>query len=275
MHPRQPGLAACGGKDRSLEILRIFGGEEEDENDIFNSWVIRRLWSAKNVRSDEYGEAPIWISDIRFLDPVSNPEEGYRLATATRFGEIHIYYTLISKRPIYNVRVSNHPLTAIWPLPSHEHDSSPVHDRALLWSDTQDKVGKFSTISGKVTKEFKCPPGAALELHCFLARSEAEEAASTTASTPTQEKSTSVYATGGLDGKLRVYDLETGTLVAISSIMSKISSLWILDNILRREPISKSVQSGASTSERLVRSISSVDSESGKRDDSTRKRVRV
>lgn len=268
MHPKQPGLAACGGKDRNLELLRIFGDDDDDDGtNVFNNWVIRRLWAAKNVRSDEYGDPPVWISDIRFLDPVANPDEGYRIATATRYGEIHIYYTLISKRPIYNVRASNHPLSAIWPLRSYVHDTTPVHDRSLLWCDAQDKIGKFSTISGKVTNEYKCPAGTALELDCMMSPPDESDDHS-----ETNSEKMCMFATGGLDGKLRVYDVTSGKLLGIAHVGSKISSVLLLDNTVSKPPARPEVLAEGRT-DRLVRKSSS--SESDMLEGSSRKRLRV
>jgi hypothetical protein len=167
--------------------------EQELENN--RLW---RMWKARNVRNDEFGNpVPVWISDIRFLELDRPIGRGWRVATGTRFGDIRIYDTFLSKRPIINISASYHPICNLW---------LGLDDEQLMFTDAQDTIGKIDTSTGKIGRVCKCIPGSALAF----------------------DGKKNLFAVGGLDKCLTVYDMD-GRLRAKCQVESKVSAVWILD----------------------------------------------
>ncbi|CAN6633184.1 hypothetical protein TRVA0_014S00430 [Trichomonascus vanleenenianus] len=169
---------------------------------------IVKMFRAKNVHRDELGNGvPIWISDIQFLDIHRPVTEGFRLATSTRFGEIRIYDTKRSKRPIFNIQASGHPIVSLFVDRAHEE---------LIFADTQRTIGRLNYNTGVIVKRFTVTPGACQQVDL--------------------EPNSGTLACGGIDGYLRVYDLSNGKLKAKINIHSRISGVMVLDGSPDQEP---------------------------------------
>lgn len=265
MHPSQPGVAAAGGKDRDLEVFRVLSSSlyQDQVEALQNSLNIPvgaadnrvwRMWRAKNVPNDAYGNAaPVWISDLVFLDgddAVTLMANGWRIATATRFGEIRIYNTLTGRRPIMDIPVSNHPLTNIRLL----HGGT-----GLFFVDTQDILGKIDVESGVLTERYKGIPGSAWHMDIF-------------------EKSTrdggdnnrAIIVTGGLDRHLRIYDPSNGLVLRRKIYIGNTATAVVVldgfdeDDHEGRNRYDRDVGQGSSSTHRRSR-YSSSDEESTKR----------
>lgn len=155
IHPNQPSIIASGGKDKDLEIMDLvavqdaapqlnFGrgtwfSQSQEHKDV-GSYSPKIKWQAKAPKTDEFGYRPqVWISDIQFLDVTRPSHLGWRIAASTRYGEINLYETGVSRRPILSVHVSTHPLVNLW-FGGNEHE--------LVYSSTHTEVGVFDSVSG-------------------------------------------------------------------------------------------------------------------------------
>ena len=247
LHPKQLGVAASGGQSRDLEVHQVFpdrlrqslleasndassfsGGPSIGTNPGLLS-TTHRIWQGKNLKIDEFGvHPPIWFSDVQFLDVDRPAQQGYKLAACTRFGEIRIYDTAKSRRPILNVQVSNHPLVKLW---------MGGDERELIFADTQDMIGKFDAVAGKVTAKFKLAPAGCQHFDVYVPSSnnqlltsgENNSALNMFNAEETVNKARPVIVTGGLDTFVRIYDLQTGVLIGKIATESRISGVTILD----------------------------------------------
>lgn len=159
-----------------------------------------RIWKAKNVANDEFDNpSPVWVSDVQFLEPDRPPSEGWRLAVATRFGEIRLYDTKSSRKPLCNIVVSDHPLVNLW---------FGLSESEFLFSDSQNVIRKFNWVEINFEELFKGPAAGGLQI---------------------DQQYRGVLAMGGMDKYLRVYDLN-GKLKYRVNINSRISGVMILDD---------------------------------------------
>jgi hypothetical protein len=165
-----------------------------------------RIWKAKNVGNDQFGNpVPVWVSDVQFLDPDRPMSEGWKLAVATRFGEIRLYDTKCSRGPLLNIIVSNHPLVNLW---------FGLTENELLFSDSQNVIRRFNWTQATYGEIFRGPAAGGLQI---------------------DQQEHNVLAMGGLDKYLRVYDL-TGQLKYKVNIFSRISGVLVLDGNEIQEP---------------------------------------
>ncbi len=118
---------------------------------------LKYLWKAKNSEKDQFGnKAPCWISDIQFLDLKRPINDGWRIASCTRFGFINIYETRVSSRPILKVEVSDHPLVNMMLGPD---------ERTLWYADSFQTIGYidgYHDVSKSISSDvrnFNCDPG--------------------------------------------------------------------------------------------------------------------
>ncbi|KAK9464362.1 hypothetical protein V1512DRAFT_268460 [Lipomyces arxii] len=229
VHPRQANVIAYGGKERELEI-DIIDNVDEDENvwrmplTDNNALSRRKLWKSKNVKNDELNlRVPVWISDIRFIDlGRDHSDTDFRVVVSTRFGHIRVYETKLSRKPILNVEVGDHPLVAL---------SGYVHDREIVYCDTHSTTARFDLITGKQTGHYSGSAGAILCLDSFTGIDRSGQPIS-------------YLATGGLDRFLRVYDLQTRALVSKVFVGAKLNQVRIVSGIDANKKKRKAIDSG-------------------------------
>lgn len=147
VHPIFEDVMASGGKDRDLEIYQMSPFFDEFPA---QSITQKKIFRAKHTKQDDLGNKnAIWISDIQFLDLNRPFSEGLRVATATRYGEILLYETRVSQRPIVQVLASYHPIIQLW-FGGNEHE--------LIFTDTQFNIGKFDSVTGKSSSRISGQP---------------------------------------------------------------------------------------------------------------------
>lgn len=141
VHPRNPFTFACGGSRRDLEIYK--------STDLLS--VTRKFKARRNTRSKGPLRLKIvtWLSDIQFVDIDRESDQSWRVVTTSRYGEIFLYETSVSKRPIVQVMASYNPITSIW-FGGNEHE--------LIYIDTQFNVGKFDSVTGQAEFLFSDEP---------------------------------------------------------------------------------------------------------------------
>ncbi|ODV88447.1 hypothetical protein CANCADRAFT_46332 [Tortispora caseinolytica NRRL Y-17796] len=207
-HPVQQRVIAYGGKETELTLTTIEGLE---------SGVSR--FKAKNVKNDELDlRVPVWVSDIQFLDINRPASEGYRIAISTRYGQIRIYETNVSRRPIRDVEASEYPIVAL---------TIGLADDYLIFSNAQAETCMFNAATGQIGGKFRGASGSTLTLesgYVYGTDSDTEDSR--------RDKSVPVrgiIATGSLDRVLRVYNVETRSKIAHIYLNSRIISLCIID----------------------------------------------
>lgn len=280
IHPNQPDIVASGGKDKDLEVVQLMSPQASDSrlgmvranwfmqmihNEDVGHQRLRTKWQAKRNPNEFEFRPQVWVSDIQFLDTSRPTHLGWRLAASTRYGEINIYETASSKRPVLSVMVSDYPLVNLW---------FGGNERELLYTNTQNGVGVFDSVTGKVVKmkgeagtsmlhvsaaykdgkpefpEIQGPRIGASSQSILYPEEENSMDSSTQTdsqnSTATQEISASrtaspvsvsmpsvtagpIMVSGGLDTYLRVYDLQAAQMVSKINTNAKISDVWIID----------------------------------------------
>ncbi|KAK9460354.1 uncharacterized protein V1516DRAFT_676403 [Lipomyces oligophaga] len=276
VHPKRPDIIAFGGKEQELEINLIENIQptqsvpsEADEEGAANNiptqsidddrterkWVLtpsprngstlirRKLWRAKNVRNDSLDlRVPVWVSDIRFLDidrvGDARSEYDFRVAITTRFGHVRLYETRISRKPIMNVEVGEHPLTALVP--------SGLSADEVVICDTHSTIAEFDLVGGRIGGHFKSgSTGAVLCMDTLVPdesivnavkqeeKEEGNEESGDDIMPQQRAEDKPLLATGGLDRYLHVYDVGTRQLVGRIYVGAKLSAVCIVDG--RRE----------------------------------------
>jgi ribosome biogenesis protein NSA1 len=111
-----PTAVAIGGENKDVEIFTSATNGE---------WT--SVWKAKNVKLTHLKlEVPIHPSQIRFL-PAKHGS--YRLLVATAHGQIRVYDTAVSRRPVFTAQPSQ---TAISRLFIHPASHIPTADETLV-----------------------------------------------------------------------------------------------------------------------------------------------
>lgn len=139
IHPKHTSIFAYGGMNRPLEVYQI---TSLLQNKKCSNIKYQKIFRARRTLSDETAKRhAVWISDLQFLN-TSRPvaRDGLRIAVTTRFGEILLYETTVSSRPIIQVLASFHPLIQLW-FGGNEHE--------LLFCDTQFNIGTFDSVTGE------------------------------------------------------------------------------------------------------------------------------
>lgn len=147
IHPKHTDIVASGGDKRNLEVFQILS--------VFNNPRIIHRYKARRSSRKHWSNTglvshnAVWISDIQFLDIGRPSQDSWRIAVASRYGELFIYETSVSRRPIIQVLASHHPITSLW-FGGNEHE--------LIFTDTQFNVGKFDSVTGTFSHKFTGVP---------------------------------------------------------------------------------------------------------------------
>ncbi|KAK9456383.1 hypothetical protein V1511DRAFT_278471 [Dipodascopsis uninucleata] len=228
VHPKQPNIVAYGGKERELEVSTIENVRGSEGND--GNWTIipfpatgrvlsrRKLWKAKNVKNDELDlRVPVWVSDIRFLDVNRESTTDWRIVVSTRFGHIRVYETKMSRKPIINVEVGEHPLIALSP---------SMSDNDIIYCDTHSTTARFSLLNCRKEGHYAGNAGSVLCLDSYFP---AESNKTEDSTINSGQELTPLLASGGLDRFLRVYDMATRNQLAKIYLGTKITAACIID----------------------------------------------
>ncbi|ODQ66052.1 WD40 repeat-like protein [Nadsonia fulvescens var. elongata DSM 6958] len=195
----------------------------------------QRLWKAKNVLPDEYGvRSPVWVSDIQWLDTDRSADLGWKLAVCTRFGELRIYDTRISRKPIIDITINQSPIVNL-----RLHKNNP---NIVIFSDAQNTIGIFDYEKCELIKKIKSSGSTVNHLDIIYPNddSKMESTGAESSLNSGMSDNSGIYkydkrvyiVAGGFDNSIRVFDMESGKLVRKISIggkSSRISSLAILD----------------------------------------------
>lgn len=223
-NPETPGVFAFGGKDNDLKIVHLFDLKissitlAELLSTVINPKV---LFTAKNVRNDHLDlQAPIWISKILFVENLG--KDGYKLVTATRYGQIRIYDTTHGRRPIYDFKVSENPLIGL-AFADEEHEN-------VIVSDSRNIIAKYSLSKFDMNGE---------HIRSASAGSIVKPAPKLLGKYNSGENSGAILAIdviedeivsiGGLDRYLKVYDVESREIVAKVYMGVEVTGIIILE----------------------------------------------
>jgi len=167
-------------------------------------------WQAQNVENDKFDRAqPRWISDLQFIDNEAprDRNDGFKIAAITRFGQVRVYDTNVSRQPIINVEVGEHPLVAL---------SLGVVPQTIIISDSHSNVILYDIKKPIVLGKYKGPTGSVVSL--AVARSQRQDA-----------KKGGLLACAGLDRFLRLYDASSRQELARVYCKSKIMQVCMTD----------------------------------------------
>jgi len=167
--------------------------------------TLHPLWRAKNVRNDEYNlTQPVWISDLHFLDEQRRGHDaGYRVVVCTRFYQIRVYDTSISRRPIINVEVGSSPIVSM---------TLGWNDSEVLVADSHGRVTSFSLDKRVANGNFVGPTGSILSMDIQKSYGK-----------------TGMLACVGLDRFLRLYDMSSRASLGKVYCKTKMTSVLIID----------------------------------------------
>jgi len=202
-HPRFVGVFAFGGKDVNLEI---WSSTSQGSSNYLKSFF--PSWSAKNVRNDEYNlKQPVWVSDLQFLDEqLRAPDLGFLVAICTRFHQVRVYDTRLSRRPIVNIEIGSSPLVSM---------VLGASDSEVIFADSHGKVTSFSLDKCVSNGNFAGPTGSVLSLDVHRPAGEA-----------------GILACVGLDRFLRLFDMSTRASIGKIYCKTKMTSVLIVDGLL-------------------------------------------
>ncbi|RLV95815.1 Ribosome biogenesis protein NSA1 [Spathaspora sp. JA1] len=224
INPNSENIFAFGGEENDLQIIKLF--ETGVNHTIFkkkdyeNAFAPTVVYRAKNVKNDHLDlRVPVWITGIIFWKDLDN---GYRLITSTRYGQVRVYDTTHGRRPIGDYQVCEQPIVTLTMTENEEdpeviittthgliakHSLYEVHDRA------------FKTISASAGEIIK----PVLQLRGKYSQG------GNTGAILAVEACDDIFATAGLDRYLRVFDLESRDLLAKVYLGVEVSSLVVLD----------------------------------------------
>lgn len=216
MHPTQPGVAAVGGRSIGPKIIKVLSTSQYESSTVIDNanfvertlegsdYRVWRVWDSEGKVGDSFSySAQVWVSDLAFWDVEIPSSQGWRLATATRYGQIHIYNTTAGSKPIFVIPVSDHPLTNI---------RLNQEGSQLFFVDTQDIIGKVDPFLGILIEKYRISAGSAWYIDTFDSFIDMQEQNDNHVrddngmSNLNNNSNKSVIVTGGLDRYLRIYD---------------------------------------------------------------------
>lgn len=138
-HDDVPGVFAYGGKENDVKVIKLFPAEFDTSDflDKNKQALIKPdiLFAAENVKNDHLDmRVPVWITKILFFSQAA--EKGFRLLTATGYGQVRIYDTVHGKRPVHDYKICDRPIKTLT-------FTSPKED-AIMISDTLNLMAKYS-----------------------------------------------------------------------------------------------------------------------------------
>lgn len=188
--------------DLKNPTIFAFGGREQDLNIItinLDSGSCKLMFKAKNVKNDRLDlRQPIWISDLEFLPTES--KNHYRIVTVTRYGQLRVYDTDKTQRPVVNSKVSDRPLCRV----------KRVADNIVIAADNHTSTFKYQ-INNSGTKLL------------------GKYGAGTTGAVQALDAKQNVLVTGGLDRYLRVFNILSREIHGRIFIGSQITNVILLE----------------------------------------------
>ncbi|OMJ26419.1 WD repeat-containing protein 74 [Smittium culicis] len=142
---------AVGGVEEDLKIWDInkvkFKPDTESAKNVPSSHAI---FIAKNVDHDELGlRQPVWITDIAFLNP--GTADTTKVVTSTGYGQVRIYDTKASKKPVHNYEILTNPITNFC--------ISKQNDHVMYLTDNTGVVSQIDLRTGFTTSTYNVSNG--------------------------------------------------------------------------------------------------------------------
>lgn len=223
IHPTEPGVFACGGKENDAHIFRLYEGKIplkvfKNADKFFSSEI---LFSAKNVKNNHLDlRSPIWISKIQFIELEQQPKDKFQFITVTRYGQLRIYDTAHGRRPTKDYPLCDRPILAL-------NYTTPEQNEIIV-SDTHSLVAKFS-LTEVDQRAFKSNSASAGRIIKPVAKLLGKYTGGNTGAVFDLDVVDDLVATGGLDRYVRVYELDSREVVAKVYIGTQINSVIILE----------------------------------------------
>lgn len=215
------GIFAYGGKEVDLKIINIastLSTHMKNEKDFKTTAEV--IFQGKNVKNDRLDlKAPIWISNIAFLNEVPFDDDinfsanfeakkyKFELLTSTYYGEIRRYDTSHGRKPVTSHLVFPPPFNA----PNKKAKimcMGLLNEKEVIVSDDHNSVIRFDFIKGLSMGKYHGCQGAVHDLKIFG----------------------NLLAIGGLDKYLRVYNINSRQYFAKIYAGSRISSILLVDD---------------------------------------------
>lgn len=224
-NPNEIGVFAYGGKEIDLKIIRLFSIDKKISKKTFENkefLKIEKILDCKNVPNDHLDmRVPVWISKIKFFEEENS--EGYKLITATRYGQLRLYDTSKSESPLNDFKINEKPLITL--------NFANEDQNEIIVTDTHKLVAKY-TLSKIDPHGFKISSASAGTIirptpKLLGKYSEGGNTGATFGADFAYEEG--LVAVGGLDRYLRVFEIETRKIVAKVYVGTQISDILFLD----------------------------------------------
>lgn len=224
-NPNEVGVFAYGGKEIDLKIIRLFSIDKKISKKTFENkefLKIEKILDCKNVPNDHLDmRVPVWISKIKFFE--EEDSEGYKLITATRYGQLRLYDTSKSESPLNDFKINEKPLITL--------NFANEDQNEIIVTDTHKLVAKY-TLSKIDPHGFKISSASAGTIirptpKLLGKYSEGGNTGATFGADFAYEEG--LVAVGGLDRYLRVFEIETRKIVAKVYVGTQISDILFLD----------------------------------------------
>lgn len=226
-NPNEAGVFAYGGKELDLKIIRLFSvGDKKITKKEFEKkdfLKIEEVVDCKNVPNDHLDmRVPVWISKIKFFDN-DDDSEGYRIITATRYGQLRLYDTSKRESPLNDFKINEKPLITL-------NFANEQQDEILV-TDTHKLVAKY-TLSKIDPHGFKISSASAGTIIRPTPKllGKFSEGGNTGATFGVEFAfEEDLVAVGGLDRYLRVFDINTRKIVGKVYVGTQISDILFID----------------------------------------------
>ncbi|ORX58625.1 WD40 repeat-like protein [Piromyces finnis] len=154
VHPKESNIFATGGEERELCIWDLNKMEEDDESEQENTFKIKPIFTAKNVKHDFLNlRVPVWVTCMEWLDD----NDTTKIIIGTGHHHIRVYDTKKARRPILSVEIGEYPIRSL----SLNKDRSQV-----IFSDTIGTVTSVDVKTGKALGTFKGFAGSVSDVWC-------------------------------------------------------------------------------------------------------------
>ncbi|KAG7661459.1 NSA1 [[Candida] subhashii] len=227
INPDEENVCAFGGNENDLQIVRLFESKvnrtifkkkQKDYLKVFTNPSV--IYKAKNVKNDHLDlRVPVWISNILFFH---HEQEGYKLVTSTRYGQVRIYDTKHGRRPIQDFQICEKPIVTL----TFANDDQTE----IIITDTHHLMARHSLvkIDERAFKTHSASAGDIIKPVGKLLGKYSQ--GGNTGATFAVEIMEDIVATAGLDRYLRVFDLESREMLAKVYVGVEVSSIVILDD---------------------------------------------
>lgn len=226
-NPYEDGVFAYGGKENDLKIIRLFDVRKLDKvsSKVFtkSSFLTNEIiFSAKNVPNNYLDlRVPVWISKIKFCK--SDSKNGYKLITATRYGQIRQYDTQITERPLNDYKISERPILTL--------NFANEEESEVIVTDAHNLVAKYSLIQvdSNATKVSSATAGVLVRPSARLLGKFSEGGNTGAIFGVDFSHEDDLITFGGLDRYLRLFSIKSRKMVAKVYTGTQISDIVLLD----------------------------------------------